>query len=196
MKTSRIALLIAAIMTVINVEAQKPVLEGESLEAQFEYVKTKSSRWQNYTMVPDPLFEQLKKSTNDTLSAKYNKIKELDQVIAQKDSNLAAINSKLTATQDELQQTIKERNSFTVFGINMSKGAFLSIAGFIFIGLLVVAAAAALLFQKENMASKKIKKDQEQLKQEFEDYRQESRKRQEQLVIQHHKEIQKLKGMG
>jgi flagellar motility protein MotE (MotC chaperone) len=196
MKTSRIAFLIAALMTVINVEAQKPVLEGESLESQFEYVKTQSSRWENYTMIPDPLFEQLKKCTSDTLIARHNKIDSLIQTIAQKNADMAAIENKLAATQDELQQTIKERNSFTVFGINMSKGAFLSVTGFILIGLLVVAAAAALLFQKENMASKKIRKDQEQLKQEFEDYRQESRKRQEQLVIQHHKEIQKLKGMG
>jgi septal ring factor EnvC (AmiA/AmiB activator) len=196
MKTSRIALLITAIMTVVTIEAQKPMIQGESLESQFEYVKTQSSRWENYTMVPDPLFEQLKKCTSDTLSAKHNEIDSLNQTIAQKNADLAVIKNKLTDVQENFQQTQEERNSFTVFGINMSKGGFLSVTGFIFIGLLVVAAAAALLFQKENMAAKKIKKDQEQLKQEFEDYRQESRKKQEQLVIQHHKEIQKLKGMG
>ena len=179
-----------------NGYAQKAYIEGGSIIDQFEYVQEKSSRWETYTMIPDPWFKVLKKNALDTLRVKNEEIVELKNSLTQKDIELNNSIKDLTATQNTLAETEAEKNSFNIFNIEMSKGFFLSLIGFIFIALLIITAGALLLFKKENSAINKNKTEHNQLLKEFEEYRQEVRIRQEQLVIQHHKEIQKLKGMG
>lgn len=179
-----------------NLFAQRPYIENGSVTEQLNYVQEKSSRWENYTMIPDPWLTILKKNVLDTLKAKNEEFAELQNTLKQKENELASSTKELTATQNQLAKTEAEKNNFTILNIDLSKSLFLSIIATTFIILLVITAGALLLFKKENMAIKKSKNEHEQLKQEFEEYRQEVRVRQEQLVIQHHKEIQKLKGMG
>lgn len=179
-----------------NMFGQKAYIDGASIIDQFEYVQEKSSRWENYTMIPDPWFKLLKKNALDTLKMKNEEIAELQNFLTKKDVELQNAMKELTSTQKTLAETEAAKNSFNIFNMEMSKGFFLSLIGFIFIALLVITSGALLLFKKENMAIKRNKNEHDLLKHEFEEYRQEVRIRQEQLVIQHHKEIQKLKGMG
>lgn len=179
-----------------NMFGQKAYIDGGSIIDQFEYVQEKSSRWENYTMIPDPWFKLLKKNALDTLKMKNEEIAELQNSLTKKDVELQNSMTELTSTQKALSETEAAKNSFNIFNMEMSKGFFLSLIGFIFIALLVITSGALLLFKKENMAIKRNKNEHDLLKHEFEEYRQEVRIRQEQLVIQHHKEIQKLKGMG
>ncbi|SRR5690554_5518827 len=179
-----------------NMFGQKAYIDGASIIDQFEYVQEKSSRWENYTMIPDPWFKLLKKNALDTLKMKNEEIAELQNFLTKKDVELQNAMKELTSTQKTLAETEAAKNSFNIFNMEMSKGFFLSLISFIFIALLVITSGALLLFKKENMAIKRNKNEHDLLKHEFEEYRQEVRIRQEQLVIQHHKEIQKLKGMG
>jgi len=179
-----------------NIFGQKAYIDGGSVIDQFEYVQEKSSRWESYTMIPDPWFKLLKKNALDTLKLKNEEIVELKNSLKQKDVELNNSVKELTSTQKVLTDTEAEKNSFRLLKMDMSKSFFLTLIGFVFIALLVITAGALLLFRKENMAIKRNKNEHDQLKQEFEEYRKEVRIRQEQLVIQHHKEIQKLKGMG
>lgn len=179
-----------------NIFGQKAYIDGGSVIDQFEYVQEKSSRWESYTMIPDPWFKLLKKNALDTLKLKNEEIVELKNSLKQKDIELNNSVKELTSTQKVLTDTEAEKNSFRLLKMDMSKSFFLTLIGFVFIALLVITAGALLLFRKENMAIKRNKNEHDQLKQEFEEYRKEVRIRQEQLVIQHHKEIQKLKGMG
>ncbi len=179
-----------------NMFGQKAYIDGGSIIDQFEYVQEKSSRWENYTMIPDPWFKLLKKNALDTLKMKNEEIAELQNSLTKKDVELQNSMTELTSTQKALSETEAAKNSFNIFNMEMSKGFFLTLIGFIFIALLVITSGALLLFKKENMAIKRNKNEHDLLKHEFEEYRQEVRIRQEQLVIQHHKEIQKLKGMG
>lgn len=180
----------------VQVFEQKAYIEGGSVIDQFEYIQEKSSRWESYTMIPDPWFKLLKKNTLDTLEIKNKEIAELQNSLKQKDVELNNSIKELNSTQKVLTDTEAEKNSFRLLNMDMSKSFFLTLIGFIFIALLVITAGALLLFRKENVAIKRNKNEHDQLKQEFEEYRKEVRIRQEQLVIQHHKEIQKLKGMG
>ncbi len=175
---------------------QKAYIDKGSIIDQFEYVQEKSSRWENYTMIPDPWFKLLKKNALDTLKLKNEEIIDLQNSLIQKDVELTNSVKELTSTQNRLAETEAEKNSFRLLNMDMSKSFFLSLIGFVFIALLIITGGALLLFKRENMAIKRNKIEHEQLKQEFEEYRTEVRIRQEQLVIQHHKEIQKLKGIG
>lgn len=191
MKKSFLTILIGLFATSF-ISAQN--LEGKNVQEQFEYIQEKSSRWQTFTMIPDPYFNLLRTSAIDTLKAREAQITDLKQIIHDKNEELDNINKTLNETRIDLENTEKEKNSFSVFGMNLSKGFFLNLVTFIFIGLIVIAVVTILYAKKERFSAIRAKKDLEQLKMEFEDYRQNSRKEKEKLVVQHHKEIQKLKG--
>jgi len=194
MKLRNLLIMCIGVFVIGPISAQKPYIEGGSVKEQFEYVQEKASRWQNYTMLPDPWFSLLKTNAMDTLKEREKQISDLKKVIEDKNKELANINAELSQTHQELEQTIIEKDSFSTLGMELRKGFFMKLISFIFIGLIVITTIAVLFAKREILAAKRARKDMEQLKQEFEDYRQDSRIKREKLVVQHHREIQKLKG--
>jgi len=176
--------------------SQNKFQDGLTISEQWEFIKQKSSRWENYSMIQDPWLNNIKSSVLDSLDNKNKIIAELNSTINKINIEKEELTQKAENIKQELEKTKTEKNNFEILNISMNKSVFVSIISFTFLGLLIFTAFSFLLFKRENMNMSKCKKENEQLKQEFEDYRQETRIKQEQLVIQHHKEIQKLKGMG
>ena len=176
--------------------SQNKFQDGLTISEQWEFIKQKSSRWENYSMIQDPWLNNIKSSVLDSLDNKNKMIAELNSTINKINIEKEELTQKAENIKQELEKTKTEKNNFEILNISMNKSVFVSIISFTFLGLLIFTAFSFLLFKRENMNMSKCKKENEQLKQEFEDYRQETRIKQEQLVIQHHKEIQKLKGMG
>ncbi|GAO28346.1 hypothetical protein [Geofilum rubicundum] len=176
-----------------TINAQKPYISDASIEEQLEFVENEASSWQQYVMIFDTWFSRLKTNINDTIEDKNSTISRLESTIVSKDSTITALNNQLEKTNRELQQTISEKDAFTFLGMNMPKSLFISIVIFIFFVLLAVTGMAVFMLQRSNMSSRKVKKELEKMKNEFEDHRQRSRQKYEALVVQHHKEIQKLK---
>lgn len=176
-----------------TINAQKPYISDASIQEQLEFVEKEASSWNQYVMIFDTWFARLKTNINDTIKTKNSTISRLESTIVSKDSSITALNIQLEKTNRELQQTISEKDAFSFFGINMAKSLFISIVIFIFFVLLALTGMALLILQRSNMASRKTKKDLEKLTAEFDDHRQRSRQKYEALVVQHHKEIQKLK---
>jgi ABC-type multidrug transport system fused ATPase/permease subunit len=185
----------ALVLLIANgtVNAQKPYISDASIEEQLEFVEEEASSWNQYVMIFDTWFTRLKTNINDTIKTKNSTISRLESTIVSKDSAITALNNQLDTTNKELQQTIREKDAFTFLGMNMQKSLFISIVIFIFFVLLAVAGMAVFILQRSNMASRKMKKELDKMKNEFEDHRQRSRQKYEALVVQHHKEIQKLK---
>jgi predicted PurR-regulated permease PerM len=189
-------ILLAALVIIIahgNINAQKPYISDASIEEQLEFVESEASSWQQYVMIFDTWFSRLKTNINDTIKDKNSTISRLESTIVSKDSTITALNNQLEKSNKELQQTISEKDAFSFLGMNMAKSLFISIVIFIFFVLLTITGMAAFMLQRSNMSARRIKKELEKTKNEFEDHRQRSRQKYEALVIQHHKEIQKLK---
>lgn len=190
--------LLFSLLLLVNfsIFSQNKFQDGLTISEQWEFIKQKSSRWENYSMIQDPWLNNIKSSVLDSLDNKNKMIAELNSTINKINIEKEELTQKAENIKQELEKTRTEKNNFEILNISMNKSVFVSIISFTFLGLLIFTAFSFLLFKRENMNMSKCKKENEQLKQEFEDYRQESRIKQEQLVIQHHKEIQKLKGMG
>ncbi len=190
--------LLFSLLLLVNfsIFSQNKFQDGLTISEQWEFIKQKSSRWENYSMIQDPWLNNIKSSVLDSLDNKNKIIAELNSTINKINIEKEELTQKAENIKQELEKTKTEKNNFEILNISMNKSVFVSIISFTFLGLLIFTAFSFLLFKRENMNMSKCKKENEQLKQEFEDYRQETRIKQEQLVIQHHKEIQKLKGMG
>lgn len=180
-------------MTSGAVRAQKAYIQDAGIKEQLNFVETEASKWQNYVMITDVWFRQLKKNVTDTLDHKNKNIGALETTIASRDSIIGQLNGELEKTKAELEKTEREKNAFQFLGLSMAKPVFISLIIFIIIALLIATGAALFLYQRSNHTAGRTKKELEKMKEEFEDYRQRSRQKYENLVVQHHKEIQKLK---
>ena len=173
--------------------AQKAYIQDAGIKEQLNVVETEASKWQNYVMITDVWFRQLKKNVSDTLDLKNQNIAELRQTVAARDSVIGQLNGELEKTKTRLETSEREKNAFQFLGLSMAKPVFISLVLFVFFALLIATGAALFLFQRSNHTANRTKKDLEKMKEEFEDYRQRARQKYENLVVQHHKEIQKLK---
>jgi peptidoglycan hydrolase CwlO-like protein len=165
------------------------------LEEQFEYIIDKSSIWNMHTLIYTDWVNKLRHSAMDSLSRAKNEIVAQQDIVKGKDVEINNLKHSLEQTQNELTVVQKEKNSLTVFGANISKGVFLTAVIVIVLGLAAFAVIAYGLFKRSYTATRKTQNELDAVSKEFETYRQESRKKQEQLVVQHHREIQKLKGL-
>ncbi len=173
----------------------KPYITNASIEEQFNYVIDESSRWEVYKMVLERWINQLRTNTSDTINSKNLQISNLKDSIQIQKLNIASLEAQMNLISQQLDNTVKEKNSFEFFGISLQKRFFLSVVIFLIIGSISIIGFISFLYQKNLTATKKSKDELAELKEDFENYRQKTRKKQEDLVIKHHREIQKIKGM-
>ncbi len=193
-----ILMLIIGVVSFSKITAQesanKVYPKQATIEEQLNHVIDKSSKWENYKMVTDTWLTSLRRNTIDSINLLKNTITEKNTVITQKDTTIKKLETNLEATNQSLLKATKERNSFAVFGIIISKSLFLTLTWTIIIALSVISFVAISFYKRSHLIIKKTKEEYAKALQDFDDYRQDSRKKYEQLVVQHHKEMQKLKG--
>lgn len=179
----------------IQAQDNKAYLTEGTLEEQFNHVIDKSSSWENYKMITNSWINTLRRNTLDTLTTAKKEIALQKSLANEKEETIVTLQNTLEETQSALNLAVKEKNSFRILGLNISKGLFLTITWLIIIGLAGLSFVAIGLYKRSFSVIQKNKEELSKITDEFEKYRQEARLKQEQLVIQHHKEIQKLKGI-
>jgi len=193
-----ILMLIIGVVSFSKITAQesanKVYPKQATIEEQFNHVIEKSSKWENYKMVTDTWLTSLRRNTLDSISLLKNTITEKNTIITQKDTTIKKLEANLEATNLSLLKATKEKNSFSIIGIVISKPLFLTLTWTIIIALSVISFVAISFYKGSHFLIKKTREEHAKALQDFDDYRQDSRKKYEQLVVQHHKEMQKLKG--
>lgn len=192
---SVVLLLISSMMLFAQDVKTKQYLKDGTIEEQINHVIEQSSRWETYKMITDGWVSALRKNTFDTLKVMRSEIASQKMLLTQKDSTISQLENSLSETREALSVAQKEKNSFRFLGSNMSKGFYQSITWFAILTLAILLSIMFGLYNKSFSKIKRAKGELEETKNEFEAYRQDARKKYEDLVKQHHKEIIKLKGL-
>jgi uncharacterized membrane-anchored protein YhcB (DUF1043 family) len=88
------------------------------------------------------------------------------------------------------------KNSIRLLGIEVNKTVYNTVMWTILAVMLFLLIAGYLTFQRNRVITVRTKKDLEDLKQEFEGYRQKVRVEREKTSLEHFNEIKKLRGGG
>jgi preprotein translocase subunit SecF len=181
---------------VISASAQDREYPKEAtIESQINHVIEKSPGWENYKSVLNSWLSNLKKNTLDSINVLKKEIDVKKKSIAEKETEIINLQEDLKDTKEKLSEIETERNTIPFLGINFSKNIFLTTVIIIIIVLIALIVTIFWLYKHSFSVIRKTQDELEKTSKEFEDHRQESRKKYEQLVIQHHKEIQKLRGI-
>lgn len=167
----------------------KPFADELSIANQFAFAIDKSSNFQDYKVIKQTWMSKLKANTLDTLLTLKTNLKSSKDLIMEKTNVIDSLQTDLNSVQSEL----KKKNSFSFFGIMVSKAGYDSIMWLIIIGLIVGLGLMIAAFRRSFAVTSQTKKDLNDVKEEFESYRRKALKSKEEAVHQLYDELNKYK---
>ncbi len=183
-----------ALQTSILAQYSMPeVLDTASLKEQFGYIEGRTRIYNDFRAIREDMFQRLSRNALDSLSAARKQIGALDRELNSTRQGADSLSGLLQESRQERDEAIRNRDSLSFLGISMNKLLYNTILWGIIAGLAFLAAILFLMFKGNHGRMTRAKKDLEELKEEFEAYRKQSRERYEKLVVSHHQEIKKLK---
>ena len=206
MKYIKVTLLLLLALFSIQVQAQTETedvddtlsLDSGSIESQFEYLTKKSNGWkdqrgQRYEVIRVQWIEKIKGNTLDSLKAVHKTLNDTKAVVVKQNDEISKLKTSLSSTQGTLDQTNTEKDSMSLFGIQMSKGGYNGLMWSIIGGLLAVALFFMYRFKNSNATTKEAKKSLTETEEEFEEHRRIALEREQKVRRQLQDEINKHK---
>jgi uncharacterized protein YdaL len=169
------------------------VLDSAALEEQLDFIQEKTRVYNDFRAIRDDIFLKLMRNVKDTLNATQLEVEELKSRLTERNFRIETLNSDLTRIKNEKDEAIRNRDSLSLFGIQMRKGFYSTVLWFIIIGLAALAVSMVMLFRRSHQVTSHVKDELLALEGEFEEHKRSSREKYEKLVVAHHSEIIKLK---
>jgi cell division protein FtsB len=170
------------------------VLENGTLKEQMTYLEEKTRIYEYYRAIREDMFQIIKRNAVDSLVKAQRQI----SILAGMNRNLVSRIDTLTADvadlETRLDEAIKTKESIRVLGMNINKNAYNSIMWIILAALLATLGLGFVVFRTNLSSMLRTKKELEELKAEYESYRQKKRIEIEKLGMDHFNELRKLKG--
>ena len=144
-----------------------------AVDDQFEYIISKSYTYRGngkvYKNVQYHWLTELKASVLDSLNVKDKKIAETKAVVENQTKEIEDLKNNLANTQSKLDNTNAEKDSMSLFGLQMSKGGYNVLMWSIIGGLLALTLLFLYRFNNSNSATKAARLKLDELESEFEE---------------------------
>jgi uncharacterized membrane-anchored protein YhcB (DUF1043 family) len=170
------------------------VLNDGTLSEQIDYIEQRTRIYENYRAIREDMYQKLVRNSIDSLNSAKGDIHDLVLSHRALQNSIDSLNSTLNSTRQELDKISRTKNSISLFGLQLNKITYNTIMFAVIGGLLFLLVAGYLSFIRNRAISNYTKKEFEELKNEFDSYRSESREAREKLVMTHFNEIKRLRG--
>ncbi len=169
------------------------VLDTARLGEQLDYIQEHTRIYNDFRAIREDLFQKMKRNAADSLARARGEIARLNGVLATSAAEMKALNADLQKSREERDEAIRTKDSFSLLGIQMNKAIYNTVMWIIVLGLAVLSVFLFLFFKRSNAVTQQTRKELENTREEFDDYKKTSREKYEKLVVSHHNEIMKLK---
>jgi hypothetical protein len=170
------------------------ILLNNTLKEQMNYLEEHTKIYENYRAIREDMFQKLKNNISDTLTSCNMRMNLLNSTLVTLNQSLDSISSELESTKARLEEVTRTKNSIRLFGMEVNKMTYNSIMWLIIIGLVLLLAMGSLVFRKNLTTSHNIKKELNDLREEFQSYRKTAREAREKMSMDHFNELKKLRG--
>jgi len=170
------------------------VLNTGTLKEQMDYIEERTRIYENYRAIREDMFQLIKGNSIDSLIAEKNTVNQLTVNRLQNKETVDSLSAVLGATQVRLKEATDSKNSISVLGMEFSKTLYNLFTWIIIAGLLFILGVGFLAFRRNMVMMIHAKKDLEELRNEFETYRQTAREAREKMSMDHFNEIRRIKG--
>jgi len=194
----RSVLLFAMLIIVVNngngQTTMPEVLEKNTFKEQINYIREKTRIYQDYRAIREDMFQKITKNALDSLKEAQSIITRINNLNTSLNNTSDSLKSALESTTAKLNEAIDTKNRISVLGNEFNKTAYNSVTWTIIAGLVAIFVIGYLTFIRNRIVLVSTRKDLKELQEEFETYRQTSRKTREKMSMDHFNEIKKLKG--
>lgn len=194
----RSALILITIFNTSNIiycqSAIPEILENGTLEEQLNYLEERTRIYEDYRAIREDMFQLVKKNSIDSLSSGKSRINSLIARNNNLSSEIDSLNNTLSLTRNDLDEAVRTKNTIRLLGMNLNKFAYNTIMWIITGVLCFLLVSGFLAFRRNISVTAETKKELEDLKNEFEEYRTKSRIEREKMSLDHFNEIKRLKG--
>lgn len=186
-----------AITLSIQLNAQETVtkqsLESGTIENQFDYLIKKSYKYKDYKNVKLWWLERLQKAVDDSLKVNKKEISNLKNVLIEKDKEINTLSTNLETSKTDVVQLNTEKDSIRIIGMLIAKPLYNSILWSIIAVLLGLLLIYIFRFNRSNTITVGANAKFDELETEYENHRQRSLEREQQLRRKLQDEINKQK---
>jgi len=172
---------------------EKPFIEKGTIENQFDFIFEKSYKFEDFKSIRIPWFLTLKSHVLDSLKTIKKELKKTQKLAQSKDGLLDSLKTELAKTKEDLSTVTKEKDSFRLFGILMSKTTYSSFMWIVILSLSGLLVFFILLFKRNHVITSQTKTSLSEVKEEFETFRKRSLEREEKMARKHLDEMNKYK---
>jgi len=162
-----------------------------TIENQFETIYRSSTTYQVYKVISKEKYQNLKLNVLDSLKSNRNTITQKELLLNTEKDNIEKTKNILAKTQLDLNSALKQANSISLFGLELSKLTYNLLLWFIITLLILSLSYFIFKFSRSNVLTKKAKNDLIETEQEFEQHRKKTIEREQKLRRQLQDEINK-----
>jgi len=177
----------------VTEEEEKLSLNNGTLDNQFEFVIQRSNNYQDYKVVKKTWLYALKAHTLDSLKAINKNLVNTQNIVDTQSQEIAKLKSSLTNTQESLEETNLEKDSMSLFGLQMSKSGYNTLLWSVIGALLALLLLFIYKFKNSNTVTKEARKALAETEEEFEDHRRVALEREQKVRRQLQDELNKHK---
>ena len=181
-----------------NSEEDKLSLNSGTIDNQFEYILKKSGNFkgtngQPYEAVKRSMLLTLRAHTIDSLKTIHKNLAETQAVVNSQTKEISALKASLSNTQGTLDQTNSEKDSMSLFGMQMSKSGYNVLLWSIIAGLLALLLFFIYKYKNSNSITKNVNMSLAEIEEEFEEHRKVALEREQKVRRQLQDELNKQK---
>ena len=176
-----------------SVSENEPSLTESNIEGQFEYIYTKSSRYQEYKVVKEIWLNQLRKNILDSIATVEDKLVISQKLTETQNGEINTLKASLEETNNKLTTVTAEKDSITFLGMQMDKPKYKTLMWSIIALLSLIIFFLAYKFKTANTITQEAKNTLIEVEEEYEDYRRKALEREQKVRRQLQDEINKQK---
>ncbi len=174
-------------------QAMPEVLDSGTLQEQLDFIQNRTLIYENFRAIREDMFQRIKNNSLDSLNSAKRQMDDLAVHLNNLDAEIDSLSLLLGDTRGELNLAVENRDNISFLGIPMNKTAYNMLVWVIIGGLTVLLVIGFMFYFRNRNVTVNTLTEIHELKEEFENYKKESRERREKLVIEHFNEMKKLK---
>lgn len=166
-----------------------------TIPEKFDKIYRTSSSYQEYKVIRKTRFQDLKKQVSDSLRDLKKDIQTKESQISSQRDSINNIKSIAATFESDWRQTVSEKNSISILGIELLKSTYNIIVWSLILLLVVLLLYFMYRFNNSNSVTTKAKLDLHELEEEFAIHKKKALEREQKLRRQLQDEINKQRGV-
>jgi len=179
-----------------NISAQKntanqPELDSGTIEAQFDYIINKSTKFRDFQLIRKLSILKVKAHTLDSIKTIRQDLTTANKSIDQNIGTISQLKAEVERLKNEVSSISEDVDSISFMGINLSKAGYNMIVWSLIIILLLGLIVFISMFKKSNIDTNSSQKNLTKLDNEFEEFRKKSMLKEQETMRKLQDEINK-----